>query len=872
MDRSTTPGTDRSRALRDLLVVIAVVGFSFSLLVGTGVANALEGWLERTLGAAEDEVLLGFGLAALGLGVIAALRWREASDHVAARLAAEDRHQAVVEKIPAVTYTWNPSMGVDGTRVLYVSPQVEAILGFSVEDWTRDPELWKRQIHPDDRDAVLAESEHADRTGEPFAAEYRHRRPDGRYVWIHEEALAVEHGPDGPTLVQGVMYDVTERRRAEQRLREAEERYRTLVERVPAVTYVWDASHPDGRPMRYVSPQIEPLLGVEPEEWTRDATGWSRNVHPDDLARVKREWNGARERAVAFRAEYRIVRGDGSVAWVRDEAVPVGSDDEGMPTYQGVLLDITERKRAEERVREAEERYRTLVEQLPAITYIEDASGRTTYISPQIETMLGFAPSEWVSSGDIWARQLHPDDRERVLAADAEPYSPGQVFMVDYRIFAKDGRLVWLHNEAVPVLGPDGTPTAWQGVVLDITAQKDAESHLREAEERYRAIVEHIPGAVYVDVPDESMRSFYVSPQIRRILGVAPDAWIAQPDLWLEIMHPEDRAEAERSYTEAIEAGRAWSGEYRVLHPEGRWVWIHDEITFVRDDDGRPLFVQGVMFDITERKRAEETLRSSERREREAAERLRALDEMKNTFLAAVSHELRSPLTSILGLSLTLRNQDVAAQERGELLERLAANARKLDRLLGDLLDIDRLKRGIVSPQYRVVDLDALVRRTVENLELVDDRSIVLDLTPVTILADPAKLERIVENLVVNALRHTPRLATIWVRANPAPNGAIIAVEDDGPGVPADLRREIFAPFRQGPTRSAHSPGTGIGLALVSMFAELHGGRAWVEERKGGGASFRVELPGRPPRDDAAPGSSPGVGAPDVAVATGDAG
>src|SRR5438128_962446 len=199
-----------------------------------------------------------------------------------------------------------------------------------------------------------------------------------------------------------------------------------------------------------------------------------------------------------------------------------------------------------------------------------------------------------------------------------------------------------------------------------------------------------------------------------------------------------------------------WSAEYRLHTPDGRTIWVHDETTFLHADDGAPLYLQGVIFDITERKLAEQALRESEQREREAAERLRALDDMKNTFLAAVSHELRSPLTSILGLSLTLERQDaLSVEDRGDLLDRLAANARKLDRLLKDLLDIDRLNRGIVSPQYRVTDVGVLAQRTVESLDSLADREIIVETEPVVITVDPAKVERIIENLLVNAARHT---------------------------------------------------------------------------------------------------------------------
>ena len=315
------------------------------------------------------------------------------------------------------------------------------------------------------------------------------------------------------------------------------------------------------------------------------------------------------------------------------------------------------------------------------------------------------------------------------------------------------------------------------------------------------------------------MRTVYISPQIEAITGISPQEWMDDPEAWLKIV-PEDRDQVERDYLRAIADGTAWNAEYRMRTRDGRTIWVHDETTFLHDEDGNPTYLQGVLMDITERKLAEQALRESEQREREAAERLRALDEMKNTFLAAVSHELRSPLTSILGLSITLeRTPDMDAEDRIDLQERVSSNARKLDRLLKDLLDIDRLNRGIVEPQYRTADVGALTRRAVESLDALAERTVVIDVGAVVLRVDPPKLERIVENLAMNAARHTASDRTIWVRLEPHDHGALLTVEDDGTGVDEHLREAIFEPFRQGPSVSSHSPGTGIGLSLVGRFA-----------------------------------------------------
>jgi signal transduction histidine kinase len=245
-----------------------------------------------------------------------------------------------------------------------------------------------------------------------------------------------------------------------------------------------------------------------------------------------------------------------------------------------------------------------------------------------------------------------------------------------------------------------------------------------------------------------------------------------------------------------------------------------------------------------EAERGQEALRLGLEREQEASEHLRALDGLRNSFLQAVSHELRTPLTSVLGFALTLGRSDLelSPEERQEFLARLSVNARKLERLLTDLLDVDRLSRGVMAPRLRNVDLGALAQRAADETE-VGPRLLQVETLPLEIMIDGPKVERIIENLLRNAARHTPEGSRMWLRVRKYEGGALVVVEDDGPGVPDALKAVVFEAFRQGEHNRQHDPGTGIGLSLVASFAQLHGGRAWVQDREGGGASFRIYLP-----------------------------
>jgi PAS domain S-box-containing protein len=605
---------------------------------------------------------------------------------------------------------------------------------------------------------------------------------------------------------------------------------------------VWEADAATGT-LTFVSDGIERFLGLSSSAWMRGREGWLASIHPEDRDLV----DAARARAAAtglpFDLAYRLTDADGHPVRVRDLGHVVPAQGARPPLLRGMIVRATPEGIGSE-LRDTEARYRTLIEQLPAIVYAEDVESdrlRLVYVNPRVQELLGITPEEWIADPGLWLRMIHPDDLDQVRLENERTEATGEPYTIEYRMIARDGRVVWFSDQAVLVRDEDDArPRYWQGVMMDITSRKMAETQLAETEARYRALVEQTPAITYIDALEGPVSTLYISPQTTTILGYSPQDWYDDPNLWGTIVHPEDR---ERTVDPDPDLADA---VYRLVARDGRVVWVRDQARMITDDAGKPLYWLGVLADITAQHRAG-ALEADLASERRAARELREADELKNAFLQAVAHDLRTPLTAILGLSGTLERDeiDLDREETHELAHRITANAERLDRLVTDLLDLERLAGGALHPMFLPVDLGALVHEVVMGSGLATHRRLDLDAPAIAIQADRTLVERIVDNLLTNTAKHTPEDARIWVRVEPHDGGALLIVEDDGPGVPADDRDEIFEAFRQG-SAPTHPTGIGVGLALVARFAALHGGRAWVEERPGGGASFRVYLSGTP--------------------------
>ncbi|MGH3085732.1 MAG: PAS domain-containing protein [Rubrobacteraceae bacterium] len=272
------------------------------------------------------------------------------------------------------------------------------------------------------------------------------------------------------------------------------------------------------------------------------------------------------------------------------------------------------RKGSEEQAQKFETWYRGLVERVPAVLYVDasDEINSAIYVSPQVEGMLGYAPHEWLDDPELWVKTLHPDDRQRVMNGAARTRETGETFCMEYRLVARDGRVVWVRDEATPVYGEEGRPLTWQGVLLDITERKRYEKELRRSEERHRLVARATGEAIW----DNDLLTG------KQEWAGATEALFGYPEYagrtgawWEERIHPEDR-ERVLSSLEAVYEGdeEAWAEEYRFRKADGSYAVVVDRGYIVRDGSGKPVRMVGSIRDITERKGMEDALKESEDR------------------------------------------------------------------------------------------------------------------------------------------------------------------------------------------------------------------------------------------------------------------
>jgi diguanylate cyclase (GGDEF)-like protein/PAS domain S-box-containing protein len=428
---------------------------------------------------------------------------------------------------------------------------------------------------------------------------------DGKPRWFSATKMPILDKNGQVSGIVGISRNITEHMLAEKK-------FRGLLESAPDAVVVVNKNGI----IQLINSQMEKMFGYARSEiigQTVDMlvpTGF-QEIHQRHRARF---FADPRLRPMGSGLDLHSFRRDGSEFPIEISLSPFETE-EGFLVI-AVIRDITERRQTEDALREAEIKYRTLVEHLPAIVYLHQydpavpTGYRPVYISPQVETILGYRPEEFIEDPNLWHSLLHPDDRERALAADMQHYQAGTLLRQEYHIIARDGHMLWLRDEAVLIRNDAKGITFSQGVLLDISARKDAEEALRQSEERFRLASWATKDAVW----DWDLQTAQIQwgAGLQKIFHYSSETTQTDIEWWRDHIHPEDQAKVKGALDQALDGGlEFWSKEYRFQRADETYANIMDRAYIIRDHAGKPSRLIGAMLDITESKQAEAALKDA---------------------------------------------------------------------------------------------------------------------------------------------------------------------------------------------------------------------------------------------------------------------
>ncbi len=652
---------------------------------------------------------------------------------------------------------------------------------------------------------------------------------DGRWIRIRDD-----HLPNGWTV--GIRTDITELKQRQMALEESERRFRSIADDTPIMLWVFDAQDK----LIFHNRTLLEFHGLSMEQ----ALVWNHleDVHPQDRARIDALEDEWRERPRPQNTEYRLRCADGSYRWVLDVSIPRWADDGTYLGSIGTYVDINDQKQAQDALRESERRFQDFAESSADWFWEMDADLRFTYISPNVERIVG-APPEWhygKSRADILGEDFDRgiwDAHLRSLRA-REPFRD--------LVYPRAGEGVeprWLRTSGVPVFGEDGTFLGYRGSGSDVTAAVEAQQALKASEEQLRLVTDSLP--VLIAYCDRDETYLFVNKTC--------EEWHARPRQELigesiRTLVPEIYDDIKPRIEAVLSGHRATFGK-SITYGDGKTRDV--QVLYVPrfDEAGE---VEGYFVlaeDVSERKRAEEALREREtrlydlQRQLEHVSRISAMGHLSS----ALAHELNQPLTAVMNYAQAARrilnaNGGVSSPKVEEMIDKATTQA-------GRAGDVIRRLKGLFEKGETEVSRESIneVIEDAASLALVDAGAqeisyklkLMENVPPVMI--DKIQIQQVVLNLVrnaVEALAGASRRELVIETLQLSGGGVEVAVCDSGPGLSAEIEKRMFEPFVTG------KPGNmGVGLSISNRIIEAHGGRLWAESNAGGGTRFRFTLP-----------------------------
>lgn len=621
-------------------------------------------------------------------------------------------------------------------------------------------------------------------------------------------------------------------------LEQDSKRLRLIFDNAPVGVYM---STPEGRYLKVNRAQVD-ILGYEsPEEMVRSVTDIKNHIYvePEDRDRLEKL---LAEQGIVKGFETRYYRKDGEIIWV-SIYIQAAKDEKGKVFYQGTVVDITERKQAEEALRESERRYRHLVNFVPIPLFEIDLAGNFKTGNLAISEAFGYTEKD-VEKGLNIAQVIIPEDIERIVSDMKEVLRKGKIRGsgpgYEYTGIRKDGSTFPFIAYASPIFHGDD-PVGFRGAIIDLTAQRQAEEALRKSisslAEAQR--IAHI-GNWEWDVGSDDV---YWSDELCRIVGTSPQAFSGNFAAFCELFPSEDRETVKVAVRKAVKEGRKSDIDHRITRPDGTVRDLHQLVEPIIDRDGKTIRVIGLVQDVTEKRQRERELQNA-KEQLIQAEKLSSLGRLS----AGVAHEVLNPATIIsMELQLLQKMGDLPPHVQEELnicmeqisrIVTIAENLKQFSRIpvkhtaMTDVNNLIEHELNLYAMQLKIEGIETDVQYDPDLPSIPIDRE---------------KIEQVIMNLITNAVSamegKEKKVLRIKTGRNTVHRKGVcltITVADTGHGISDEHMPKIFDPFF---TTKEPGKGTGLGLPISYGIVQEHGGMIWAENNEWGGATFYVSLP-----------------------------
>jgi two-component system, cell cycle sensor histidine kinase and response regulator CckA len=745
---------------------------------------------------------------------------------------AEEKYRNLVEKVPAIVYV--AESGAEG-KWHYVSPQIEAILGYSVEEWMEDSSLWVSRIHPDDRAKAIALDLRVGRTGKPLIAEYRLLSRSGREVWFRDEGVVVLRTPGQPVLIQGVMLEISDRKEAEKALAASEQRLHTIVDTEPECVKVVD---------RYGTLLEMNPAGLAMIEVDNPAQVVGSSVISFIAPEFRDSFVEVTERAYkgeTCRVQFAIVGLKGTRRWVESYVAPLRDERNQITSVLSITRDITEQRHSMQALQESVERLHLVTRATNDLIWDWNLITDELWWSEGVEKVLGYRENEFgKTAAESWIAKIHPDDRERVTTSVRNVIeNGGQSWSGEYRFRRADGSYGYFLDRGFVIHNSAGRAVRMVGALIDISEQRKAQEALRASEEKYRKIFEESKDVIFIATPEGQFID--INPAGVELLGYDSKEELLRMNISYDLFyHAEDRTE----YLQQLSTKR-YLKDYDVTlkKKDGRKLFVQETSTVLRDENGKVTGIRGILRDVTQLRELQQQLLHSQK--------IEAIGQLAG----GVAHDFNNILMAIgTYCELLLVTVDESNPARDYLLEMQKAFERGSS-LTKQLLAFSR--RQVLMPSTLLLSdivnhMQGMLFRLIgENIELVITNPPNLSY----IHADHSQIEQVILNLVINArdaMHGNGKLIietenqllddeyATYHHGSKSGRYVMLAVSDTGQGMDEATKARIFEPFF---TTKEQGKGTGLGLSMVYGIVKQSGGFIMVYSEQGRGTTFRVYLP-----------------------------